>query len=157
MGTISVSVEDLNRRYAYCSGIAPDEISYLSQQGILHMPFYRWDPERLEVEQHSATKRSHKFPLVREIVEFRAVSEYTLALDEVVTKCCLFYRLKYLERKGIVYFSTDFPLPVKLRLDRWDVVIYPSKRIIGKYIEHITWLLIGEGVSYEFLLESPLT
>lgn len=153
MSLISVSVEVLNRRYAYCSGIAPEQISFLSHQGILHIPFYRWDPDRLEVIRHSFWKRSHIFPLYKEIVEFRAVSEYALALDEVVTEYCRFYRAVYLETTGRVRFDTDFPFPIELRIDRWDVVIYPSERVVGKYVEHITWLLVGEGVDSEFLLE----
>lgn len=135
MSSISVSVEDFNRRYAYCSGIAPEQISFLSHQGILHIPFYRWDPDQLEVVRHSFWKRSHIFPLYRE------------------TEYCKFHRVVYCETTGRVRFDTDFPFPIRLCVDRWDVVIHSGESIVGKYIEHITWLLVGEGVASEFLLE----
>jgi hypothetical protein len=150
---VFASLEDLNQRYAYCSGIAPEQIIFLSHDGTLRIPFYRWDPHQKEIVKQNIVKHSFICPLYREMVEFRAVSEYTLSLNKVITKYCLIDKIKYFINQRKVLFITDFPFPINLRLDRWDVVIYPSEQVIGKYVEHVTCLLFAEGVDYEFLLE----
>lgn len=152
MSRIPVSVEELNLRYAYCSGIAPEQIT-LCAENRLRVPFYRWDPSQQRVTKAGLLKYVYEYPLYKEWVEFKSVIRYTLRPDELVSEYVLFYKLRYSQDSGTVKLDTDFPFPVEISVGDWDVVIYPSSRVIGKYVERTRWFLLFEEYGYEFVLD----
>lgn len=151
MDRIVVSVDDFNRRYAYCSGIPLEQIT-LCTENCLRIPFYRWDPAQLRITRIGFLKYVYEYPLYKEWVEFRSLSRYVFHSGEQVSEYVLFYKLRHSPQGGKLKFDTDFPFPAEILVSSWDVVVYPSDRVVGKYIERITFFLLGEGFSYEFVL-----
>ncbi|MCX7925260.1 MAG: hypothetical protein N2554_05555 [Fimbriimonadales bacterium] len=151
MDTIRVSADELNYRYSICSAVKAEQIEYLEGHQVVRVPFYRWDKSKEFLKRHGLFEYEREYPLYMETVEFFHVSEFSLK-PEVHLEYYIVEKIRFSPKSKLIVFETDFPMGLRMRVETWNVLLHPSERTIGKYIERARWLVLGEGFSYEIVI-----
>lgn len=154
MAPLRISADELYRRYVYCSFIKPEQITYFEDRQLVRVLFYRWDKEKENRRKKNFFVYMIECPLYIETVEFFSVSGFSLRYHTPEVEYYI-DKIRLIKDKNLVRIDTETDLVLEMKIESWDVIVYPSESIAGRYTERVENFLFTEFVHRKVVLESP--